>query len=49
MNTQEEIMKIIQQHRDTQFVGWPLQGQEQVHEVSNDRFALHSGGREELS
>lgn len=49
MNTQEEIMKVIQQHRDTQIVGWPWPEQEQVYEVSNDRFALHSGGREKLS
>lgn len=47
MNTLEEIMKVIQQYRDTQFGGWPWPEQEHVHDRNKGRFALHCDRREE--
>jgi len=48
MNTQEEIREAFQDYRNTQFGGWPWPNEEQTHERSKGRFALHADGREEI-
>ena len=47
MNTQEEIREAFKDYQETQFGGWPWPEQEQTHQSSKGRFALHSDGREE--
>ncbi|PPK95575.1 hypothetical protein LY01_01166 [Nonlabens xylanidelens] len=47
MNTQQEIREAFADYQETQFGGWPWPQQEQVHDRTKGRFALHSDGREE--
>ena len=48
MNTEAEIQEAFSDYRKTQFGGWPWPDQEQVHDRSKGRFALHADGTEEL-
>lgn len=48
MNTEEEIQQAFADYRRTEFGGWPWPQQEQVHERSKGRFALHADGKEEV-
>ncbi|NQY28630.1 MAG: pirin family protein [Flavobacteriaceae bacterium] len=48
MNTQTEIQEAFVDFKKTQFGGWPWPNQEQVHDRSKGRFALHSDGNEEI-
>ena len=48
MNTEEEIHEAFDDYKKTQFGGWPWPDQEQVHDKTKGRFALHADGTEEL-
>lgn len=48
MNTQLEIQQAYEDYQKTAFGGWPWPQQEQVHDRSKGRFALHADGREEV-
>lgn len=47
MNTQDEIRDAFQEYKRTGFGGWPWPLQEQVHDKTLQRFALHSNGEKE--
>jgi redox-sensitive bicupin YhaK (pirin superfamily) len=48
MNTKEEIQEAYREYQRTQFGGWPWPDQEQTHDRSRGRFALHADGQEEI-
>lgn len=48
MNSKSEILEAFEEYRRTQFGGWPWPQQEQVHERTRSRFALHADGQEEV-
>ena len=47
MNTEAEIHDAYSDYQKTQFGGWPWPNQEQAHERSRGRFALHADGVED--
>ena len=47
MNTKEEIYQAFEDYQKTQFGGWPWSRYDQVHDVSEGRFAKHADGRVE--
>lgn len=47
MNTKEEIYQAFEDYQNTQFGGWPWPKNDQVHERSLGRFAIHSDGTKE--
>ncbi|MFT7614784.1 MAG: redox-sensitive bicupin YhaK (pirin superfamily) [Parvicellaceae bacterium] len=48
MNTEAEIQDAYSDYQKTQFGGWPWPNQEQAHERSRGRFALHADGKEDV-
>ncbi len=44
MNTKEEIYQAFEDYQKTQFGGWPWSRYDQVHDVSEGRFAKHADG-----
>lgn len=47
MNTHEEIQQAYRDYQQTQFGGWPWQGNGPVHQRNEGRFAIHPDGRRE--
>lgn len=47
MNTKAEIEQAFEDYRQTEFGGWPWSEDEQVHDKTKGRFALHADGTEE--
>lgn len=45
MNTQEEIQKVMEEYRLTQFGGWPWPHPDNVHDKDRGRFALYPDGK----
>ncbi len=44
MNTNEEIQKVMDEYRTTQFGGWPWPYPDNVHEADKGRFAKYPDG-----
>jgi hypothetical protein len=47
MNTHDEIQQAYRDYQQTQFGGWPWQGNGPVHQRTEGRFAIHPDGRRE--
>lgn len=44
-NTHEEVQEVMNEYRKTQFGGWPWSTNDQVHDKTKGRFAIHANGK----